>query len=114
MIQGETPVINPIFFENLTGEVVHKTALTTQGGAGPSVGDAYNWRPMLVLFKSSSENLCNAVAEFAPHLATNHVGPEGLMPILNNCLIPLDKNPGVRLVGIGEVLRHIIDECAER
>ena len=108
LIQGETPVINPIFFENLKGEIVHKTTLTTQGAAGPSMGDAYVWRRMLVSFKSASEDLCNAVAEVARHLVTNHVDPKGLMPILNNCLILLYKNPGVRSMGIGEILRCII------
>ena len=68
------------------------------------MGDAYVWRPMLVSFKTASVYLYNAVAEVAGHLATNHVDPKGLMPILNNQLIPLDKNPRVRLVSIGEVL----------
>ena len=31
-----------------------------------------------------------------------------LTALLNNCLIPLDKNPGVRPVGISEMLRRII------
>ena len=78
LIQGETLIINSIFFENLTGEVIHKTALTNKGAAGPFMGDAYIWRHMLVSFKSASEELCNAVAEVARHLATNHVNPKGL------------------------------------
>ncbi len=44
----------------------------------------------------------------ARHLASQQVDPAGLLPLLNNRLIPLDKNLGVRPVGIGEVLRRII------
>ncbi len=34
--------------------------------------------------------------------------PLGITALLNNSLIPLDKNPGVRPIGIGETLRHIM------
>lgn len=108
LLQGEVPTVNSILFESLTGDVVRKTALATQGAAGPSMGDAYVWRRMLVSFKSASRDLCDAVAEVARHLASQQVDPAGLMPLLSNRLIPLDKNPGVRPVGIGEVLRRII------
>ena len=108
LLQGEVPAVNPILFESLTGDVVRKTALATQGAAGPSMGDAYVWRRMMTSFKSASKDLCDAVAEVARHLASQHVDPAGLMPLLNNRLIPLDKNPGVRPIGIGEVLRRII------
>ena len=74
----------------------------------PVMGDSYVWRRMLVSLKSASQELCEAVAEVSHHLATNHVNPEGLNPLLNNRLIPLDKDPGVRPVGIGEVLRRIV------
>ena len=63
---------------------------------------------ILVSFKSASQELCEAVAEVLRHLATNHVDHEGLNPLLNNCLIPLDKDPGVRPVGTGEVLCRIV------
>ena len=108
LLQGEVPLVNSILFENLTGDIVRRTALATQGAAGPSMGDAYIWRRMLVSFKSASKDLCDAVAAVARHFATQQVDPAGLMPFLNNRLIPLDKNPGVRPVGIGEVLRRII------
>ena len=105
LIQGEVPTVNPIVFESLTGDVVWKAALGTQGTAGPSMGDAYVWRRMMVSFKSASKDLCDAMAEVARHLASQQVVPAGLVPLLNKRLIPLDKNPGVRPVGIGEVLR---------
>ena len=45
------------------------------------------------------------VAGVARHLATEHMDPAGLLPLLNNWIIPLDKDPGACPVGIGEVLR---------
>ena len=108
LIQGDALIVNPILFESLTGEVVRKTALATHGAAGPSMGDAYIWRRMMVSFKSASKDLCDVVAEVARHIALQEVDPVGLSPLLNNSLIPISKNPGVRPVGIGEVLKHII------
>ena len=40
LLQGEIPTLNFILLESLTGDVVRKTALTTQGATGPSIGDA--------------------------------------------------------------------------
>ena len=54
------------------------------------MGDAYVWRRLLVSFKSASTDLCDAVANVAYRLAT-----EQLQALLNNRLIPLDKNPGI-------------------
>ena len=56
LIQGSSPTVNPILFETLTGEVVRETALAIRGAAGPSMGDSYIWRRMLVLFKSAHRN----------------------------------------------------------
>ena len=108
LLQWEMPAVNSILFESLTGDVVRKTVLVTQGAAGSSIGVAYVWRRMMKSFKSASKDLCDAVAGVARQLASQHVDPAGLMPLLNNRLIPLDKNPGVRPVGIGDVLRCII------
>ena len=102
LLHGELPTINPILFESITSDTVRRSALATQGSAGPSMADSYIWRRMLVSFKAASNDLCCAVAGI---LATEHVDPLGL---LNNRLVPLDKNPGVRPIGIGETLRRII------
>ena len=100
--------MNPILFEGLTGITIRRTALAIQGAAGPSKEDAYVWRQMLVSFKNVSNELCDAVADVVRRLATEHVDPTGLSALINNRLIPLDKDPGVRPVGIGEVLCRII------
>ena len=108
LLSGDPPTVHPILFEGLTGHTIRKVALGTQGAYGPSMADVYIWRRMLVSFKTASEDLCGAVPDVARRLATEHVHPVGLLPLLNNRLIPLDKDPGVRPVGIGEVLRCII------
>ena len=96
-IHGELPVVDPIVFDKLTGDV-RKAALATQGAAGPSMGDSYVWRCLLVSFKVASIDLCNMVAGVTRRLATEHVDPAGLLPLLNNQLIPLDKDPACVLL----------------
>jgi len=53
--------------------------------------------------------LCHSLALVARKTATTFVDPEALQLLLYNRLIALDKNPGVRPIGIGEVSRHLID-----
>ena len=61
-----------------------------------------------VHFSQSSTSLCRTVARLAVRIATEESDNEALMPY-NACrLIPLDKNPGVRPIEVGEVLRRII------
>ena len=95
-------------FDRITPAAVHKAALRTNGSHGPSGLDANEWRTLLTNFDQSSVNLCGTIAEFARKLATVSVTSEHLVPY-NACrLIPLEKQPGVRPIGVGEVLRRII------
>ena len=57
-------------------------------------------------FDRQSSDLCKTVAKVAVRIATENLDFPGTS---NACrLIALDKNPGVRPIGIGEVLRRII------
>ena len=83
----------------------------TQGGAGPSGFDAKSWRVILSHNKFGDEavDLCNSIASLARKLASSQCNN---IEALTACrLIPLDKNPGCRPIGVGEVLRRIIGKC---
>ena len=51
---------------------------------------------------------CAAVVATTRRLATEYVDPDGISALVPGRLIPLDKNLGVRPIGIGEVLRCFI------
>ena len=52
--------------------------------------------------------LCESVALLARKLCTRHINPSFLKAFTASRLVPLNKNPGVRPVGIGEGIRSII------
>ena len=83
----------------------------THGAAGPSGIDADAWRWMCTAFSEASDLLCDALAASARRLATEHVDPVTLEAYVASKLIPLDKDPGVRPIGIGEVVRRIIGKA---
>ena len=58
--------------------------------------------------KSASVDLCNALGAVARRLCTTLVNPEGLSAFVACGLVPLDEDPGVRPIGIGELPRRII------
>ena len=99
---------NPILFDELSQETILQSALHTQGSAGPSSLDAQAWRRMCSSFKSASTDLCAALANVGKHIATTPVHPDGLGAFVACRLIPIDKCPGVRPIGVGEVPRRII------
>ena len=105
----DTPVpTNNILFENLTAESILKATLKTNGAAGLSGLDAYAWRRLCSSFKSASKELCSALAALGRRLCIDSIHPDHLSAFIACRLIPLDKCPGVRPIGIGEVPRRIV------
>ena len=104
----QTLPFHPSIFDQLNARTIRNAAMKTQGSHGPSGLDANEWRRFLTLFGQSSVNLCKCLADIAKLIATTEL-PSGTLEAYNACrLIPLDKNPGVRPIGVGEVLRRII------
>lgn len=106
-MQGTPTPVNPITFENLNSDAIRKAALKIKGAAGLSGLDALAWRKLCCSYKASN-NLCSALANVARRLCTAVVNPEHLSAFVACRLIPLDKCPGVRPIGIGEIHRRII------
>ena len=102
---------HPALFDEINGLTILRSALSTEGGAGPSGVDACLWRRMCCSFQSASCNLREALAGTARRICSSFVDPEPLKPLTACRLIALDKCPGVRPIGIGEVSRRIISKA---
>ena len=105
--EGPTTV-HPVLFDRIDAVAIRDAALRTEGAAGPSGIDASGWKRMCTSFQSSSNELCHSLALLARRLCTTFVDTKGLAPLLACRLVALDKNPGVRPIGIGEAARRII------
>ena len=107
-------VFDPIIFEEITPDLIQKIAIKTKDAAGPSLFTADDWRRMLgpKLFGNEGMDLCRAISNLAKKLCTKKVEDLSSITSLMACrLIPLDKNPGLRPIGIGDVLRRIIGKA---
>ena len=98
-------------FDTIDGETIWKTAIRTDGSAGPSGLNAKHLKSLLneKLFGDAALGLRDAIAKLARKLATEKC--ENLEALTARRLIPLDKNPGVRPVGVGEVIMRVIGKC---
>ena len=88
--------------------------MKTKGGSGPSGLDADGWRRILVSnsFDNCASELRKAAAKFIKKLCTeqtevNKDNEQSLEAFTAYCLIPLNKNPGLRPIGVSEILRRI-------
>ena len=91
--------------------MVKKCALRTEDAAGVSQADDQMWHKMLTSFKETSTDFCAAVAAVARRFSTEYVDPQGVEALVANRGIPLDKCPGLRPVGIGEVKRRVMGKA---
>ena len=101
--------IHPVKFEVIDAEMIRKAAMKTRGGSDPSGLDADGWKRILLSknFGESYSDLCQTLAKVTKKLCTEELSTS-LEGFLACRLIPLNKNPGLRPIGVGEVLRRII------
>ena len=72
--------------------------------------DADGWKRILISkqFAESSTDLCTTIANMIKKLYIDKDLANTLEAFLSCRLIPLDKNPGLRPIEVGEVLRRIV------
>ena len=113
LINGESLVMHPIIFGDINEELVRKAAIRTKGGSSLSGLDANGWRKMLTskVFGICTSDLRKAIADFIKHICINEIEFENnttsLQTFIASRLVPLDKNPGLRRIRVGEMLRGI-------
>ena len=92
----------------INGGHVLRVARMIQGGAGPGGCDATHWQDVLVRFGAHSGRLREAVTSLCRKLANSVVPWSTVQALMSSRLIALDKCPGVRPVGVGEMLRRVV------
>ena len=110
LLVGPVPHVEPVIFDNIDGELIYKMSKTVKGSHGPSGASSDMWKRALCSksLGNASKDLCDSLALFTHRLCTEFVDPSSTQSLLNCCLVPLDKNPGMRPIGIGDGLRRIV------
>ena len=115
LYKGPLPkkLVEEVVFENIDANSIFKAAKKVSGAAGPSGGDASLWHKLLCSkqFKKKPAELCHALAVLSRKLCTEKINPDYLRGFVAGRLIPLDKQPGVRPIGIGEIPRRIVSSA---
>ena len=113
LLYGPVYKVEKVLYDNIDADSIETAARFTKGGAGPSNVDTDMWRTLLCAKSGgkAKQDLCHAIAVFSRRLASELIDPHNIDSLVNSKLIPLDKNPGTRPIGIGEVLRRIIGKA---
>ena len=105
------PLPDQVIFECIDADLIRHAAKQTNGAGGPSGLNAHAWRRFCCSFKEASDDLCHSLASLARRLCTQFIHPSIFHPLLACRLVALDKNPGVRPIGICDVARRIISKA---
>ena len=84
-----------------------RAAILTKGGSVPPGLDADDWRRILTSRQSGQLTFADIIKKLC---SEDLQSTQFLEAFTANRLIPLDKNPGLRPIGTGEVLRRIADK----
>ena len=99
-----------LIFDGVNADLVRKSAIRTKSSHGPSGLYVDFWSKILCnsIFGNASDDLCHAIALLARMLCSEELADSKSIKGLVACrLIPLDKSPGIRPIGVSEVLRCI-------
>ena len=103
-----------LIFDGANPDLVRKSAIRTKCSHGPSGLDADFWSKILCnsIFGNASDDFCHVIALLARMLCSEELVDAKSIEGLVACrLIPLDKSPGIRPIGVGEVLQRIIGKA---
>ncbi|CEM03378.1 unnamed protein product [Vitrella brassicaformis CCMP3155] len=89
---------------------IERAARQIRGGAGPVAGDARVWEALLLKYDASKQ-LREAFARATNKINSENVDWRTIAALRDARLIALDKQPGVRPIGIGEVPFRIMTKA---
>ena len=108
ILQSPTKEVHPVIFESIDASVIRSAAMNIAGSAGPSGVDMGVEGYVYPSKGHQLCELCHSLALVARRICTSYVHPKSILPLLACQFIALDKNPGVRPVGIGDTVWRTI------
>ena len=112
LIEGPTIPIHPLAYDDMDESVIMKASMLTKGGSRPSGLDADGWRRISRTFKTATLDLRRTFSQLIKRLCVEDPESPSFLKSFEACkLIPLDKKPGLRPIGAGEVLWRIADKA---
>ena len=108
-LHGPLPTVENIIFDVICNSVILEVAKITQGVSGPSGMDADGWRQILVSkdYGDTVNDLHKAVTSLIEKICMEEIDDSSLSSLMASRLVSLNKNPGLRSIGVGEVLQQV-------
>ena len=101
--------LHPVIFDETTGPLIRSSALRTEGSAGPSGMKLRGGDPYVPLSVRIYQNfVMPSPACVNGYLPPAYVNQNALSAFTACRLIALNKCPGIRSIGVGEMARHIL------
>ena len=96
---------------DITDDTVTAVAGLISGGAGPGGTDSVSLQHWLHRFGAASAELRLIVRDFVDWLGNGRPPWAAYRALMSSRLIALDKQPGIRPVGVGETWRRLMVKC---
>ena len=117
---GPTSLVNEVIYDSIDESEILKACLRTKGAAGVSGSDDKEWWIIFgsKIFGNAAAELRRSITRLTRIMCINCiVEPKSLEVLLVYRVMPLDKNPRLRPIGIGEGIRRItgkaVTSCLE-
>ena len=114
MIEGDPPFIDPVLYDNIDESTILKEQSKRKDVLVFLVSMQMECCTLVARnFGDDGKDLRDALASFARKLCIENMATKAvsLSPYTASCLIPLDKSPGIRPIGVGEVIRRIVGKA---
>ena len=108
---GRPPELTPV---DITEDTVTAVAGRLSGGDRPGGTDSVSLQHWLLRFGAASAELRLIVGDFVEWLGNGRPPWDAYRALMSGRLIPLDKQPVIRPVGVGETWRRMMAKCLLR